>query len=134
WRVEESSNVGAGFGFGNIYAVNVDGYVRAYRTNQETPMWEDANLLRRSLTSPLGFSNYVAVGDFEGYVHLLSQVDGRLVGRVKVDDDGIRARPLNTGNTLYVYGNSGTLAAYRVQYTFVRRACGGAGLSMIPVV
>lgn len=115
WRVEESSNVGAGFGFGNIYAVNVDGYVRAYRTNQETPMWENANLLRRSLTSPLGFSNYVAVGDFEGYLHLLSQVDGRLVGRVKVDGDGIRARPLNAGNTLYVYGNSGTLAAYRVQ-------------------
>ncbi|MDY6981759.1 MAG: outer membrane protein assembly factor BamB [Pseudomonadota bacterium] len=115
WRVEESSNVGAGFGFGNIYAVNVDGYVRAYRTNQETPMWENADLLRRSLTSPLGFSNYVAVGDFEGYLHLLSQVDGRLVGRVKVDGDGIRARALNAGNTLYVYGNSGTLAAYRVQ-------------------
>lgn len=115
WRVAESSNVGAGFGFGNIYAVNADGHVRAYRTNQETPRWENANLLRRSLTSPLGFSNYVAVGDFEGYVHLLSQVDGRLVGRVKVDGDGIRARMLNAGNTLYVYGNSGTLAAYRVQ-------------------
>lgn len=115
WRVEESSNVGAGFGFGNIYAVNADGHVRAYRTNQETPMWENDDLLRRSLTSPLGFSNYVAVGDFEGYLHLLSQVDGRLVGRVKVDGDGIRTRLLNTGNTLYVYGNSGTLAAYRVQ-------------------
>lgn len=115
WRVEESSNVGAGFGFGNIYAVNEEGYVRAYRTSQETPMWENDDLLRRSLSSPLGFSNYVAVGDFEGYVHLLSQVDGRLVGREKVDGDGIRGRLLNAGNTLYVYGNSGTLAALRVQ-------------------
>lgn len=115
WRVEESSNVGAGFGFGNIYAVNEEDAVRAYRTSQETPMWENEELLRRELSSPLGFSNYVAVGDLEGYVHLLSQVDGRLVGRDKVDGDGIRGRLLNSGNTLYIYGNSGTLAALRVQ-------------------
>jgi outer membrane protein assembly factor BamB len=115
WRVEESSNVGAGFGFGNVYAVSDGGSVRAYRTSQETPMWENEDLLRRRLTSPLGFSNYVAVGDFEGYVHLLSQVDGRLVGRTKVDGAGIRSRMLNSGGTLYVYGNSGDLAALRVQ-------------------
>jgi outer membrane protein assembly factor BamB len=89
--------------------------VRAYRTNQETPIWENEQLLRRKLSAPLGFSNYVAVGDLEGYVHLLSQVDGRLVGREKVDGDGIRGRLLNAGSTLYVYGNSGKLAALRVQ-------------------
>ncbi len=115
WRVEESSNVGAGFGFGNIYAVNEEDAVRAYRTSQETPMWENEQLLRRELSSPLGFNNYVAVGDLDGYVHLLSQVDGRLVGRTKVDGDGIRGRMLNFGGTLYVYGNSGNLVALRVQ-------------------
>ena len=115
WRVAESSNVGAGFGFGNIYVVSEEDAVRAYRTTQLTPMWENENLLRRELTAPLGFNNYVAVGDFEGYVHLLSQVDGRLVGREKVDGDGIRGRLLNAGGTLYVYGNSGTLAALRLQ-------------------
>jgi outer membrane protein assembly factor BamB len=115
WRVEESSNVGASFGFGNIYAVGEEDAVRAYRTSQETPMWENEDLLRRKLSSPLGFSNYVAVGDVEGYVHLLSQVDGRIVGREKVDGDGIRGRMLNAGSTLYVYGNSGKLEALRVQ-------------------
>jgi outer membrane protein assembly factor BamB len=115
WRVEESSNVGASFGFGNIYAVSEGDAVRAYRTNQETPIWENEQLLRRKLSAPLGFSNYVSFGDLEGYVHLLSQVDGRLVGREKVDGDGIRGRLLNAGSTLYVYGNSGKLAALRVQ-------------------
>jgi outer membrane protein assembly factor BamB len=57
----------------------------------------------------------VAIGDEEGYVHLLSQVDGRFVGRTKVDGDGVRARMLNQGNTLYVYGNSGKLVALRVE-------------------
>jgi outer membrane protein assembly factor BamB len=115
WRVEESSNVGASFGFGNIYAVGEEDAVRAYRTSQATPMWENEDLLRRELSAPLGFSNYVAVGDLEGYVHLLSQVDGRIVGRAKVDGDGIRGRMLNSGSTLYVYGNSGKLEALRVQ-------------------
>jgi outer membrane protein assembly factor BamB len=72
-------------------------------------------MLRRRLSAPLGFSNYVAVGDSEGYVHLLSQSDGRFMGRVKVDGDGIRADMLAQGGTLYVFGNSGTLAAYQVQ-------------------
>ncbi len=57
------------------------------------------------------FSSYVAVGDFEGYLHLLSQVDGRFVGRVRIDSDGLRARPLVVGDWLYVYGNSGKLVA-----------------------
>lgn len=115
WRVEESSDVGASFGFGNIYVVNDEDTVRAYRTSQETPMWENAELFLRRLSPPLGFSNYVAVGDFEGYVHLLSQVDGRFVGRTKVDGDGIRGRMLSQGGILYVYGNSGKLVALRVQ-------------------
>jgi outer membrane protein assembly factor BamB len=115
WRVEESSGVGASFGFGNIYAVNEEDTVRAYRTSQETPLWENAQLRLRRLSPPLGFNNFVAVGDFDGYVHLLAQVDGRFTGRTKVDGAGIRGRMLSQGNVLFVYGNSGTLAALRVQ-------------------
>jgi outer membrane protein assembly factor BamB len=115
WRVEESSYVGAGFGFGNIYSVDDEDRVKAYRTGQETTAWINDKLLRRQVSTPLSFSNYVAVGDEEGYVHLLSQVDGRFVGRTKVDGDGVRARMLNQGNTLYVYGNSGKLVALRVE-------------------
>jgi outer membrane protein assembly factor BamB len=115
WRVEESSSVGASFGFGNVYAVNEEDTISAYRTSQETPMWQNEDLYLRRLSSPLAFSNYLAVGDFEGYVHLLSQVDGRFVAREKVDGDGVRGRLLNQGNTLFVYGNSGNLVALRAE-------------------
>jgi outer membrane protein assembly factor BamB len=57
---------------------------------------------------------YEAVADFEGYVHLLSQVDGSLAGRVKVDGDGVRADMLSDGNILYVFGNSGDMVAYEI--------------------
>lgn len=115
WRVEESSDVGASFGFGNIYVVDEDDTVKAYRTSQETSVWENDSLRMRRLSAPQGFSNYVAVADFEGYVHLLAQSDGRFVGRTRVDRAGIRGRMLSQGNTLYVYGNGGNLVALRVQ-------------------
>jgi outer membrane protein assembly factor BamB len=61
------------------------------------------------------FSSYVAVGDFEGYLHLLSQVDGRFVGRTRIDSAGLRAQPLVVGDWLYVYGNSGKLVALTIK-------------------
>jgi outer membrane protein assembly factor BamB len=115
WRSQESSYVGASFGFGNFYIVDDKDVVKAYRAGQENTVWQSEALIRRSLTPPLGFSNYVGVADFEGYVHLLSQVDGRLVGRKRVDRKGVRARLVNQGNTLFVLGNSGKLSALRVQ-------------------
>ena len=59
-------------------------------------------------------SSYLAVADFEGIVHLLSQVDGEFVGRVKVDGDGVRADMLSDGNSLDACGDSGKLVAYEI--------------------
>ncbi len=115
WRVQESSANGASSGFGNIYISNERGHVKAYRTGQDDLVWSNEQLDLRNVTAPESFSNYVAVGDFEGYVHLLSQVDGRFVGRTRVDRNGIRASLQSRGNTLYVYGNGGNLSALTVQ-------------------
>lgn len=115
WRVQESSSVGASFGFGNIYVSSEEDTVKAYRPGQDASIWTNDQLKLRKLSAPVGFSNYVAVGDFEGYVHLLAQSDGRFVGRTRVDGDGVRSHMLAQGNTLYVYGNSGDLASYTVQ-------------------
>ena len=52
--------------------------------------------------------------DFEGYLHILSQVDGEILGRTRADGDGARADMIASGNTLYVYGNGGKLAAYTI--------------------
>ncbi len=54
-------------------------------------------------------------GDLEGYVHLLSQVDGRFVARNRVDSKGVRVRPLIEGGWMYIYGNSGKLVALTIQ-------------------
>jgi len=115
WRIEDSSFNGASEGFGNIYLSDERGHIKAYRIGQDDLVWENDALDLRRPGAPVSFNNYVAVGDFEGYVHLMSQVDGRFVGRTRVDRDGIRAPMLASGNTLYVFGNSGELTALSVR-------------------
>jgi outer membrane protein assembly factor BamB len=115
WRVEESSSNGASSGFGNIYISDERGHVKAYQTGQDDLVWSNEELDLRNLSGPESFSNYVAVGDYQGYVHLLSQVDGRFVGRTKVDGKGIRASMQSRGNILYVFGNGGNLTALSIQ-------------------
>ncbi len=111
WGMPGSSYHGLAQGFGNIYYVNARSEVIAIRSNTDQVAWENDQLSLRQLTAPLTFSNYVAVGDFEGYVHLLSQIDGHFVSRTRVDRSGIRGNLITDGSTLYVFGNSGTLAA-----------------------
>jgi outer membrane protein assembly factor BamB len=114
WQQDVSSFSGVSQGFGNLYVADEDGTLTAYLRNGQGVRWTQTALGYRELSRPTPVSSYVAVGDFEGYVHLLSQVDGQFAGRVKVDGDGVRADMLSDGNILYVFGNSGKLAVYEI--------------------
>jgi outer membrane protein assembly factor BamB len=114
WQRDVSSYTGVSQGFGNIYVADENGTVSAYLRTGQGLRWEQGVLAYRGLSRPTVVSSYVALADFEGYVHLLSQVDGEIVGRVKADGDGARADMLSVENILYVYGDSGKLMAYEI--------------------
>jgi outer membrane protein assembly factor BamB len=114
WQQKVSSHSGVSQGSGNVYVADEDGTIAAYMRSGEGARWTQADLAYRELTRPTPVGSYVAVADFEGYVHVLSQDDGAFVGRVQVDDDGARADMLSEGNVLYVFGNSGELVAYEI--------------------
>ncbi len=115
WQRDASSYTGVAQGFGNVYVSEATGTVEGIDERSSSALWSNDQLARRQLSAPEVFSSYVAVGDLEGYLHLLSQVDGRFVGRERIDSDGLRARPLVDGNMIYVYGNSGTLEALTIK-------------------
>ena len=115
WQQKVSSVSGVSTGFGNAYVADEDGTVYAWLRNGQGLRWSQNALAWRGLGRPVPVSSYLAVPDFEGYVHLLSQVDGEFVGRLRVDRKGVRADMLSDGNTLYVYGNSGKLIAYEIR-------------------
>ena len=114
WQQDVSSFSGVSQGFGNVYVADEDGTLTAYLRTGQGIRWTQGALGYRELSRPTPVSSYVAVGDLEGYVHIISQVDGEFAGRVKADGDGVRADMLSEGNVLYVFGNGGKLIAYEI--------------------
>jgi outer membrane protein assembly factor BamB len=114
WGLEASSYHGVDQGFGNIYYSDDKSHLIAVRDNSDDVVWQNEELQYRELTAPKTITNYVAVADFEGYLHLISQVDGRVVGRTQLDNDGIRASLIVDEGKLIVFGNSGSLTALTI--------------------
>jgi outer membrane protein assembly factor BamB len=115
WTRDMSSYAGLGVDFAQVYVTDQESYIWALTRNTGDSVWKQDKLYNRAVTAPTPYNNYVAVGDYEGYLHLLSRYDGHIAGRVRVDSKGIRARPLAVDDVLYVYGNGGTIAAYTIE-------------------
>ena len=109
-----SSSAGLSVDFQRVYVTDKDSNVWALDRDSGGSMWRQDKLYKRNLTAPVPVEDFVATGDFEGYLHLIDASDGELAARIRVDSDGVLTRPLVEGGVLYVYGNGGTLAAYRV--------------------
>ena len=115
WGMEASSYHGMDQGFGNIYYNDDRSHLIALRDNSSDVVWQNEELQYRDLTAPKTISNYVAVADYEGYLHLISQIDGRIIGRTRIDNDGIRSNLLADNGKLIVYGNSGSLVSLTIE-------------------
>ena len=115
WVRDASSYQGMATGFGNIYLSDADSVLSAADQRTGSLVWSQKDLEFRSLSGPAAISSYVIAGDFEGYLHLMSQVDGRIVGRARVDSSGVRVNPLVVDDMIYVYTNRGTLAALKLR-------------------
>lgn len=115
WSKEMSSYAGITISERHIYVTDSDSNLWSVDRVSGNFLWKQDKLAYRKLTAPAVVGEYVIVGDYEGYVHILSQMDGGLVGREKIDSDGFHVQPLvDDSGTLYIYGNGGKLSALRV--------------------
>jgi outer membrane protein assembly factor BamB len=116
WGYPASTVTGVTLGFGNVYMSSADSEIIAYDTNSNgRETWKNESLLFRDITAAVPVSSYLAIGDFEGYLHLVAQSDGRFVGRIKVDKDGLRSQAIVDGSRIFVMGNSGRLSALELR-------------------
>jgi len=101
---------------GNIYLSSANGEVVAYRGSDRREIWNQDALSWRQLTQPAIYEDYLVIGDYEGYLHVLSDVDGSLVGQERYDSDGLRVplQRMADGN-LMVFGNSGKLSVFKLR-------------------
>lgn len=115
WRRDMSSFAGLGVDGDHLYVTDAESFVWALDRKNSASLWRQDKLKMRSLTSPLGFDRFVVVADFEGYVHWLSEEDGRMLARARVDSAGVIAPPVAHNGMVFIYGKGGTLTALRVQ-------------------
>ncbi len=115
WNRDMSAYAGIAVDSGQVYVTDEDSEVWALDRDSGASLWKQSALRRRALTGPTVAGGYVAAGDFAGYVHLLSRLDGSIVGRAKADSKGILASPVALGDRLLVLGAGGRLVLYRLE-------------------
>jgi outer membrane protein assembly factor BamB len=113
WNRPLSSHAGLDVDDRRVYVSDDTDAVQALDRRDGGTLWQQAELSGRRLTAPAATENHVVVGDFEGYLHWLDKSDGRIVGRIRAAGNGFSAPPITAGNIVFVYGNNGTLGAFR---------------------
>ena len=116
WSKPVSSFNGLSVNEKHVYATLADGTVLAVNKTNSNDVWRNEKLKYRRLTTPYVFGSYVALTDYEGYLHLLSSTNGEFVARVRPDSDGIMGDMLVLDDRLYVYTRSGDVLAYQLTH------------------
>jgi outer membrane protein assembly factor BamB len=118
WQRDFSSNVGLAAGNGTIFATDDKSHVSAFSA-AGVSVWKNEALAYRQLTAPAVLPGAVAVGDLDGYVHLLSTDKGEIVGRVQAGSRALVGAPiaLDIGGQrlLVVQNRSGAIYAFQVK-------------------
>lgn len=116
WNRDISSYSGLTAEEGKIFVSHTLGSVYSLDYTNGKTFWRQGNLANRRLTAPLSMGNFIAVGDLEGYVHLLSRDEGNFVGRIKVDSNAVMSLiPGSNTSQLIAETRGGTLHAITVK-------------------
>jgi len=114
WSRELSTYVGVAADWNSVYTTLDSGELVAMSRAGGIEAWRNDDLLRRDPTLPVPFHTAVVAGDFEGYLHFFSSIDGKAVARMRQGSMAISSAPLVIANRLYVQSDDGSLAAYEI--------------------
>jgi len=112
WSRDISSYTGINIDGARIYLSHTGGAVYSLAIESGKTYWRQGDLLNRKLTTPLGMGDFVAVGDLEGYLHILDKETGAFLGRIQLDEEPVMRRMVEfeTGKFLAQTRNGGLYA------------------------
>jgi len=114
WNKETSTDGGVAVDQRFVFVADDQGNVNGYSRDSGAGAWKNDSLTNRVLSTPVSYGRVVAVGDYQGYVHLLSREDGSMLGRVETDGSAIKSAPQVVGNSMIFQTQAGTVAAITV--------------------
>ena len=97
WSREISSIAGMDIDAKTVYVSDAKGAVHALDRVNGASLWKQDKLMSRSISRPLVLGKYLALGDYQGIVHLLRSDDGSFAARIDTDGSAIAADPQRSG-------------------------------------
>ena len=116
WAKDFSSSSGMDLNERFAFASDQHGGVSAFALQDGTSVWKQTALRNRALTAPAILGGALAVGDYEGYVHMLSIGDGKLLGRVSVGGGAVVSPLTSTSRGILVQTGNGNLVMLDAKY------------------
>ncbi len=115
WRRSElSSYKSMAADWVSLFVVDVNNHIWSADQANGSINWQQDNLENRRLTALVKMDQYLLTGDYEGYLHVLSAADGRLLGRLKVSESAISSAPIIDDELIYLKDNQGVITALRL--------------------
>jgi len=136
WARDFSSYSGLYVDAYRVYISDAAGQVWALNRYNGSTLWRQDKLLRRKLSAPEAYDNYVVVGDYDGYLHWLNREDGKIIARKQINKsdevvaeeesdielnlffskwNNILLRPLKVDDLLLSMDRVGHLEAFKVE-------------------
>ena len=116
WKRELSSYAGLDADWRQVYVSDAEDHIWSLDASNGATLWQQKQLHARRLSAPaIVSSEYLVVGDLEGYLHWLATEDGRILARVRVGSDAIHAKPLVADGVVYVLNDNGRLEALKAE-------------------
>ncbi len=84
WAKDFSTHTGVSVDEKTLFSSDDNGFIWALDRYNGATIWKQSKLAHRKLTRPTIIGDYIAVGDFEGYIHLMSKFDGHFVARYQL--------------------------------------------------
>jgi len=89
WREKTSSSDDVLASRGKVFISDEKDNITAYEQTNGNISWKNSDFFLRELTSPKRLKSLIVLGDFQGFVHLISQKDGSQLGRERVSRKGL---------------------------------------------
>ena len=97
-----------------VVAIDDKDLIKGFSLSTGVKMWQQDGLKLRELSSPINVRGNIAIGDYEGYLHILDSSDGSFSARKKISKNPI-IEIVSEGDKLAVLDNAGRLFFLSIQ-------------------
>ena len=115
WVRELSSTKPLAADLESIYAVDDHDHVYALDKSTGASIWKQDKLEGRGVTGALVVGQFVAVGDYQGFVHFLNRSDGSFAARTATDGSAIMRQPVRAREAVIVQTRKGGLFSIAIR-------------------